>query len=150
MAAALATCGAAFVANEAACTSLPAAALHSEQLPGLDLLRALPLVTLYSGFCKFEIQGVRGVWMRTFGNHLFGIPDLAHLAGSHQHGEHISSTMDDIMRHLLASGRTLAPGHTMDVGWTVLRARAPVVPEYFLESRGEMLVLESIPGDVRS
>jgi len=150
VASALVKLGGTLVANEGARTSLPAAALVNERLPGLEAFRAMPLVLLFSGFGTFDIEGANGVWMRSFGNHLLHLPDLAYLAAGHHEAQRICYMMDDIMRHLLSSGRALAPGHTMDVGWTTMRTRLPEAQEYYLESQGAMLVLESVPGAMRS
>jgi hypothetical protein len=53
--------------------------------------------------------------------------------------------ISNVISYLLSSGATFAPGHTMEIGPdTFLKVRVPVPDEYFLESEGEMLVLEKI------
>jgi hypothetical protein len=84
---ALARHNAIVVVNEAGHTSLPAEVLAAGNGDTMQLLRSLPIPILYSGFVKFDVEGVQGVWMRTFGNHLLGLPDFAHLSGSHDEGQ---------------------------------------------------------------
>jgi Domain of unknown function (DUF4261) len=137
--------GAIVVLNEAGHTSLPAAVLAGGEGDILELLHSLPIPMLYSGFVKFDVEGVKGVWMRTFGNHLLGLPDFAHLAKGHHEGEATFEMICHLLSYLQSSGATFAPGHTMQVGDdTFLKARAPAKEEYFLESDGELLVLEKI------
>ncbi len=54
------------VINESAHTSFPAHALAGKNFDGdiLELLRTLPLLILYCGFVKYEVEGVEGVWVR--------------------------------------------------------------------------------------
>lgn len=64
---ALSQFGAIVILNEAARTSLPAAALLGSNVDGdiIELLRTLPLAIFYCGFVKCEVDGTPGVWMRT-------------------------------------------------------------------------------------
>jgi len=141
----LAQHGAIVVLNETGHTSFPAEALAWGEGDRLELLRTLPIPILYSGFVKFDVEGVQGVWMRTFGNHVLGLPDFAHLAKGHDEGQATFDLICSLLSYLLSSGATFAPGHTMEVGPDAfLRIRTPRPDEYFLESDGEMLVLEKI------
>ena len=144
--------GAIVVLNEAAHTSFPAAALSGDGVGGdiLELLRTLPLLILYCGFVKCEVEGIRGVWMRTYGCNLSGLPDFAAHAPGHDHGQRFFDMFDNILAYLRSSGSKLAPGHTAQVGPDdYLRFRAPTADERFLNSNGEIFVAETISaGDV--
>jgi hypothetical protein len=142
---ALARHNAIVVVNEAGHTSLPAEVLAAGNGDTMQLLRSLPIPILYSGFVKFDVEGVQGVWMRTFGNHLLGLPDFAHLSGSHDEGQSTFDMIESLLSYLLSSRARLAPGHTLELGPDMfLRVRAPHHNEYFLVSEGPMLVIEKI------
>jgi len=146
----LAKHGAFIVANESGHTSIPAKALAVLDAKGdaVALLRSFPIPILCSGMVKLEVEGRRGVWMRTFGDHLLGLPDLAHLAESHDDGPDVMDMFDDLLRYLTSSKKPLAPGHTMEIGpTTFLKVRRPREDEDFLQSEGTMLVLEKISKD---
>jgi len=66
--------GAIVVANEGARTSFPAHSLLVNKSDGdaIELLASLPLPILYCGFVKYEVEGVNGVWMRTYGAPVLG------------------------------------------------------------------------------
>jgi hypothetical protein len=150
VAGALASHGALIVCNESAHTSLPAQVLAD---PGadsdrLDVLRAMLLLYLFCGFVKYEVEDVDGVWMRTYGAHLLGLPDLAFRAESHAESENICQTFESMLRYLLDSGATFEAGHTMQVGEDLFaRLRAPRKKEYYLDSPGELFVMELISED---
>ncbi|MBB1625339.1 DUF4261 domain-containing protein [Achromobacter sp. UMC71] len=133
--------------NEHAHTSLPAGVFTRESVgdESLDLLRSLPLTMLYCGFVKYEVEGVPGVWMRTYGGDAFGLPDFAALADGHHQGEQYSGMFNNIMAYLLDSGAELAAGHTMQIGETsYMKLREPLESEYFLHGPGTVLVAEII------
>jgi hypothetical protein len=114
----------------------------------LQVLRDLPLPWLYGGLVKYEVEGEPGVWMRTVGNHRFGLPDLArHAAGPHE-GRETIDLFANLLAYLRETGATLSPGHTLNVGPDqFLRLREPAEAEYFLDSPGLMLVVEPIGAD---
>jgi hypothetical protein len=146
VAAALAPPGS-FILNEAAHTSLPVDVLGAMTAGGdrYAQLRSLPLLLLYAGFVKHEVEGIPGVWMRTYGNHLLRLPDLAAHADGHDLGQVVFDMFDSIMNYLLDSGASLGPGHTMQVGPDAfLRFRAPNKSESFLTGEGGLVVAESI------
>jgi hypothetical protein len=147
VAGALGSCGAVAVLNENAQTSLPADVLAARDFAGdrLELLRTLPIPTLYAGFLKYEIAGSSGVWMRTQGCSLMGLPDLAFLASGHHEGERVFDLFASVLNYLLVARAKLGAGHTMQLGndWC-LRVREPGQGESFLESAGELFVLETI------
>ena len=138
------------VLNEYAHTSLPAGVFAAESLgeESMDLLRTLPLNMLYCGFVKYEVEGVQGVWMRTYGGDAFGLPDFAALAAGHDEGEIYSTTFNNIMSYMLESGAELAAGHTMQIGEDAyMKLREPAKEEYFLDGPGQVLVAEIISAD---
>jgi hypothetical protein len=116
------------------------------------MLRAMPIPLLYGGFVKIEIEDEPGVWMRTFGNVLLKLPDLAIKAEGHHHGSETFDMFANMLSYLRESGAVFAPGHTMQIGAeTHLRLRAPTEAEWYLQSDGEMLVAERIgPAEVNS
>jgi hypothetical protein len=147
---ALARLGAIVVLNESGHTSFPAAALSGLDSASdiLDLLRELPLPILYCGFVKLEVEGVPGVWMRTYGAPLLGLPDLAGHATGHEEGRRYFDIFDSIFRYLRGSSARLAAGHTMQIDEEeFLRFREPNEEEEFLQSGAELLVVETITPD---
>jgi len=142
--------GAVAVLNESARTSFPAAALSGKGIEGdvMEQLRTLPLPVLYCGFVKYDVPDDRQVWMRTYGAFVLGLPDFAAYTSGHHEGQRYFDTFDSIMRYMLNTGKRLAAGHTMQLGaHDYLRCRAPAESESWLESRGEVLVVEIITAD---
>jgi hypothetical protein len=139
--------GAIVVLNENAQTSVPAEVLTAAQFLGdrLELLRTLPLATLYMGFVKMELAGCDGVWMRTHGGALMGLPDLAYCADGHQQGALVFDLFASTLNYLLTAGEQFEIGHTMQFGSELyFRIRAPEANEEFLEREGGLFVLERI------
>jgi hypothetical protein len=152
-AASLARFGAIVTMNEAAHISVPAITLLPHEEDEGDTLRAmrtLPLPYLYAGFVKIEVEGIAGVWMRTYGCHALRLPDLALLAEGHHQGTTIFGLFSNLLAYVRNSGETFVPGDTMGIGdGQFFRVRARTTEEWFLESAGEMLVVEKIdPGEV--
>lgn len=150
VAGALAKFGGLVALNESAHTSFPLAALSPEPGEGdiIELLRTLPLCILYCGFVKHEVEGVPGVWMRTYGCPLLGLPDFAAHAAGHHEGQRYFELFENVLGYLRQSRARLAAGHTMQVGENEhLRAREPNSQEAFLQGAGELLVLELIRSD---
>jgi len=144
----LATHGALVVLNEAGHTSFPAEALTASEGDMLEQLRTFPILALYCGFVKYDVEGVKGVWMRTYGGQVMGLPDLATLAEGHHRGQAIFELFSNIYNYLRSSGTRFAAGHTMQVGADLfLRLRSPTSEEYFLDSPGELFVAEMISAD---
>jgi hypothetical protein len=150
VAGALGQAGGVVVLNESAHTSFPAAALAPGAVEGdqLQTLRDLPLLILYCGFVKGQVPDQPGVWMRTYGCHLFELPDLAmHTAGHHQ-GQETFDLFGNLLGYLQKSGARFGVGHTMQVGPdTYLRLRGARPEEEFLHSEGELFVAERIGAD---
>ncbi|KAG0777054.1 hypothetical protein G6F22_012136 [Rhizopus arrhizus] len=103
---------------------------------------------LYCGFVKYEVEGVDGVWMRTYGGDAFGLPDFAALARGHHEGETYSNMFNNIMGYLRESGAELGAGHTMQIGENAfMKLRDPAKEEYYLDGPGQVLVAEIITAD---
>jgi hypothetical protein len=146
----LASFGALVILNESGHTSFPAAALSGEEAEGdrLELLRTLPLPILYCGFVKHEVADVPGVWMRTYGAPLMGLPDLAAHAEGHHEGERYFQIFDNVFGYLLDAKAQLAAGHTMQIEEDeYLRFRDASEDEEFLVNEGALLVVEIIGAD---
>jgi hypothetical protein len=136
--------GAFLVLNPGARTSAPAALLAAEEgEDSLGLLRSLPLPILYCGFARLEVEGRLGVWVRTQGAHQLGLPDLACLTTGNHDSTACFMLFEHVLRYLLRTGATLGTGHTLHGGPSqVLRVRRPHLQEHFLESPGELFILE--------
>jgi hypothetical protein len=150
VAAVLASFGASVVLNEKAHSCFPAAALSGTTEKGdrMELLRTLPLLILYGGFVKYEVEKVSGIWMRTHGLHILGLPDLAILTRGHYEAELAFETSSNVLSYVAESEAKLAAGHTMQVGKDYyLRLRLPHKDENFLDSEGDIFVAELISSD---
>jgi hypothetical protein len=142
--------GAIVVLNESARTSLPAGVFFDDETEAdyLELIRAFPLSMLFCGFVKYEVEGIDGVWMRTYGAHLLGLPDFAAHAAGHHEGQRYFDIFESVHSYLRSSGAELANGHTMQIEEEeYLRMRGRWPDEDFLESEGELLVMEIIGPD---
>ena len=139
------------VLNEAGHTSLPMSLLLKigSSKKSCELLRKLPLPHLYCGFVKHEVEDVPGVWMRTYGAPLLGLPDFAAHADGHHEGQRYFEIFENAFRYVLESGAKLSRGHTMQIGTSeFMRLRAPKLDESFLTRyRGELFVMEIIGAD---
>jgi hypothetical protein len=147
-AAAVARFGGTIVMNETAHTSVPAMTFlpHEEdQGDTLRAMRTLPLPFIYTGFVLIEIEGGPGVWMRTHGCHAFKLPDLAFLAEGRHQGSTIFDLFSNMLSYLRTSGKSFVPDDSMGTGdGDFFRFRARTADEWFLESPGEMLVVERL------
>jgi hypothetical protein len=143
--------GALAVTNEAARTALPAAVLSDcgAESEGLDVLHGLPIALLYTGLVKYDVENVPGVWMRTFANHFFGLPNFARHAEGHHQGSETLELFSALTAHFSHSSTPLNPGDTMQLGdelW--LKARLLTEDEAFLElDEHPLLVLDFIASD---
>ena len=138
--------GAIVVANEAACTSLPAEVFAlSDSGDRLEILRSLPLPLIFIGMVKYiPSQGSR-IWMRTHGANLLGLPDLAYWASGHQEGNSTMELYDSTLGYLLKSKAQVAPGHTLQVGnERFIKFRAPVASDPPGAPGERLLVVENI------
>jgi hypothetical protein len=136
------------VVNESGHTSLPMSMLLDigASKNSCELLRKLPLPYLYCGFVKHQVEDVRGVWMRTYGAPLLGLPDFAAHAAGHHEGQRYFDIFENVFRYVLESGARLSRGHTMQIGTSeFMRLRAPKLDEsYLMPAGGELFVMEII------
>lgn len=142
----LAEFGGIVVIHEAARTAIFAAELLPDD-PGEDMLivlRTLPIPYLYGGFAKLTLSDRPGVWMRTFANHLLGLPDLAYAAAGHAEGQATFVMFSALLRYLRESGAVLRPGESLQIDDAVLTLREPEEAEWWLDSPGPMRVLERV------
>ncbi|OCG60726.1 hypothetical protein A9G41_00240 [Gilliamella sp. Nev5-1] len=118
-----------------------ASALANEQ-KGVYLLRnCLPL--FFIGFVKFNVDRFDGVWMRTYGADVFGLPDLAILANSHEDSEKYMNMFNNLLLYLRDSGASIQAGHTTeDTEGKKMLLRSPSAQESFLQNGGMVLVME--------
>ena len=132
------------VINESAHTSLPVSAIHGmvTEKDGLTTLgQCLPI--LFCGFVKYEIENTKGIWMRTYGAHIFGLPNFAALANSYEESGYYFDMFNNILNYLRQSQATMKPGDTMEMGDNrMMSLRAPQDDEYFLKDKGDLLVIE--------
>lgn len=132
------------VINENAHSSLPANVLSnllSDEDSAKSLCDCLPL--FFCGFVKYILEDVKGVWMRTYGADVFGLPDFAVLANNHDEGSDYFDMFGNILSYLRQSGATMNPGDTMEIGDNkMMSLRAPQEDEYFLKDTGNVLVVE--------
>lgn len=144
---AIASFGATGVLNETAHCSLPAALLNDDEVRGqaCAMLGSLPLLALFCGFVKYEVDGTHGVWMRTYGAEAFGLPNFATLAAGHHEGEAFFDLFGSILDYLRTSNAVMEAGHTMQVGEnTFMKVRNATQSEYFLHDKTPVLVAEMI------
>ncbi|KES17857.1 hypothetical protein GASC598I20_013520 [Gilliamella apicola SCGC AB-598-I20] len=132
------------VINESAHTSLPVSVINgmASEKDGLTTLaECLPI--LFCGFVKYEIENCKGIWMRTYGAHTFGLPNFAVLANSHEESGYYFDMFSNILNYLRQSQATMNPGDTMEMGDNrMMSLRAPQDEEYFLKDENELLVIE--------
>ena len=132
------------VINEDAHTSLPINFINelASEKDGLTTLgECLPL--LFCGFVKYEIENIKGIWMRTYGANKFGLPNFAALANSYEESDYYFDMFSNILNYLRQSKATMNPGDTMEMGENrMMSLRAPQDEEYFLKDQGDLLVIE--------
>ncbi|WP_294893034.1 DUF4261 domain-containing protein [uncultured Gilliamella sp.] len=132
------------VINEDAHTSLPINFINelASEKDGLTTLgECLPL--LFCGFVKYEIENIKGIWMRTYGANKFGLPNFAALANSYEESEYYFDMFSNILNYLRQSQAIMNPGDTMEMGDNrMMSLRAPQDEEYFLKDQGDLLVIE--------
>jgi hypothetical protein len=149
VAGALATLGALAVVNEPAHNALSGRALLPEPGAGdmVDALASMPLLALWVGLGRHPDP--TGLWLRTHGAFLLGLPDLArHVPGAKARAAQaaVDETVDlfeGIFEYLIESGAPVEEGHTFALGEAeTLALRAPREDETALRSEGEIYALE--------
>ncbi|MCP4597573.1 DUF4261 domain-containing protein [Neptuniibacter sp.] len=139
--------GAIVVTNESALTSFPTIALNRDNVDGdiVELIQSLPLLILFCGIVKYKVDGIDGVWLRTYGAQLLGLPDMASLARDHSISQSIFDIFSNVFGYLLNSGVKFSEGNTMQVGEDLfMKLRLPSREEYFLNGENELFVVEFI------
>ena len=147
--AALVPLGALVAVNPAGFTSYPAQDLAAR--PGEDLdevLRTLPLMALFVGFQRFQVPGMKGVWIRTCGAPLLDMPDLAMHTRSYEESSHVFLIFKSIFAAMQDSGVKFKEGDMVDDGERQWKFRKPRSKERFLDS-ARMIVLEPDPNGIR-
>ncbi|PWK27721.1 DUF4261 domain-containing protein [Pseudomonas sp. OV226] len=135
------------VLNEHARTSLPAGVFHAAELgaDSLEVLREMPLNVFFCGFVKLEVEGEKGIWMRTYGADAFDLPDFAALAEGHDEGSWYSEIFNDVMSYMLENRTQLHAGETMQIDDDVfIRLRDAHEKELWLLDQAPVLVIELI------
>jgi hypothetical protein len=132
------------ILNEDARAAVPAFDLIPEA--GEDLLatlRGLPIPYLYGGFQKLDLGDPDRPWARTWACHRLGLPDLGMRLSGHHETSDAFRLFAGVLGYLRESGERFAPGDGLDLGDRKLTLRAPAEAEWYLESEGEMLVIET-------
>ncbi|QVL31303.1 DUF4261 domain-containing protein [Telmatocola sphagniphila] len=147
VAAALARLDAILILNEEARAAFPAEALLAaeDNVSLVESLRSLPIPLLYGGFVKVEVEERPGVWMRTFGNHLMGLPNLATHADSHALGNECFDLFTNVLMYAREENVEFSPNETVELGPGLrFRIRERADSEWWLRSEGQMLVLDRV------
>ena len=111
----------------------------------VDSLRVMPIPLLYGGFVKIEVEKQSGVWMRTFGNHLLGLPNLAIHAKGHQQGNECFDLFTNVLLYARHAKVEFSAGAEVQIRPDlVYRFRERTDAEWWLESEGTILVLDRI------
>lgn len=116
----------------------------------VDAIENMPPLFLFSGPVIHEFDDNEQLWMRSYGNHLLGIPDLGTIISKEIVQEYVPMTlevMDNIMSYMIESGNKVEPGHTMESETVVINVKEqPAKPdEYFYQSPSGMLRIDYTP-----
>ena len=141
------------VLNEGAHTSMPATLFAPDftvrnNITPARFLRGLAPLDLFAGFVKYQVEGVPGIWMRTYGMDEFDLPNLATHASGHDQSSRVFDIFCNVTSYLLVQGPVLAAGHTMQIGadeFVRLRELSP--EESMLGDGAPLLVAEFIRSD---
>lgn len=159
LAAVFARIGARFVVNLEARTALPAGALLADPKDVIPLIERLSPLLLFMGFAKYELAlppglpelGLRhaGVWMRTHGGALFGLPDLARLTTGHEQGLATFRAMSEMVVHMIESRTPFSIGDVVQLPEGELAVfRELAEDEAFLAGDHPVLVLAPVVSPV--
>jgi hypothetical protein len=132
--------GAIFVLNETGHTSVPASLLAP--VGDHHHLREMPILYLYAGFVMLAVDGVAGIWARTYGCHALALPDLAYHGGGSENPMAVHRLLSNALHYLAVSGAKFRADRTFEIdGGVVVRVRAPTGDEHYLASEGELFVI---------
>ena len=144
VAGALARFGATAVLNEEGRTACPAFDLIPEDSEdAFATLRTLPLTYVMIGFARTSVGAPERPWVRTYGAHLFGLPDLAYQATGQGEWGTVFGWFAATLGYARETASTLAAGQALNLdGETELLLTSPPRPGGDLfESEGELLVV---------
>jgi hypothetical protein len=144
VAGALARFDAIVVLNEEARTACPALDLIPDD--GEDVLatyRNLPIPYLLGGFVRMNVGDDPKPWVRTFANQRLNLPNLATQLRSHEETGSTFELFAGLLGYLRKMNETFTAGDTLDLGDRKLSLREPVDAEWWLDSDGPLLVVES-------
>lgn len=115
-----------------------------------DAIQEMPPLFLFSGPVLHEFDNNTNLWMRSYGNHLLGIPDLGTIIPTEIIQEYVPMTLqvfDNMMSYMIESGNKVEPGHTMETDSVLIKIfDQPANPdEYFYQSPSGMLRVEYTP-----
>jgi Domain of unknown function (DUF4261) len=145
VAGAMASLGAIAILNEEARTAVPGFDLIPDPEEDIQAtIRGLPLLYLYAGFVRTNIGAPDHPWVRTFGCHHFGLPDLAIQANGYGEMSDIFRWMNAMLNYIRETDSRFQPGQIIALTDDLkFQAREPHPTELdFLDSDGEMVVLE--------
>jgi len=116
----------------------------------MDAIENMPPLFLYSGPVIHEFDDNEMLWMRSYGNHLFDIPDLGTLFSPHIVQQYVPMTLtvfDNIMTYMIDTGTKVEAGHTMESETvTILLTSQSAKPDqYYYQSPSGMLRVEYTP-----
>jgi hypothetical protein len=81
----------------------------------MDHLRSLPLLLLYCGFVKLEVERHSGSMDAHLWSATVQLPDLAAHATGHEDGQRYFDLFETIFGYLRESGSQIAAGDTMQI-----------------------------------
>ena len=115
-----------------------------------DAIQEMPPLFLYSGPVLHEFDNNTNLWMRSYGNHLLGIPDLGTIIPTEIIQEYVPMTLqvfDNMMSYMIESGNKVEPGHTMETDSVLIKIfeQTAKPDEYFYQSPSGMLRVEYTP-----
>lgn len=116
----------------------------------MDAIENMPPLFLYSGPVIHEFDDSEMLWMRSYGNHLFNIPDLGTAFSPHIVQHYVPMTLtvfDNIMSYMIESGERVEAGHTMESESVTIAVKEQPAKEdeYFYQSPLGMLKIEYSP-----
>jgi hypothetical protein len=137
------------ILHEEARTAIPALDLiPDEDEDLLQTIRGLPIPYLFGGFLKLDVGDADRPYARTYTCHRLGLPDLARHLSSHAETLETFRLFAGVLGYLRAMNETLHPGESLDLGTgTQFLLRDPQDSEWFLDSPGQLLVLETANAD---
>lgn len=147
VAGALAAHGAVVVTNEASHAAWGAEAFaFDDEVEGgamLEVVRDFPVPFLFGGLVHYRVDDKVGGWLRTHGNHLLGLPDLARHTDGPEDTEAGVQVLTDVLASIAETDDEPEPGDFLESeAGKQLAVRAPREDEPWLESPGTMLVIE--------